>query len=310
MGKSNLKKYPLPFVKWAGGKRQLVDEIISIIPFSYDEEFTYIEPFVGGGAVLFEVLKRFKNLKRIIINDLNKDLILTYKIIKAYVADLISILDKFENDYHSLLPDSEERKTYYYLRRDEFNMGKGDDIYRAALFIFLNRTCFNGLYRVNSKGYFNVPIGRYQYPLICDKENLLAVHRALENVEIFNKDFYDILPLVESKSLIYLDPPYRPISNTSSFTSYATGGFDDSDQLRLKEFCDIIDSKGAYWILSNSDPKNINVQDNFFEDLYSGYSIKRVLAKRSINSKAHKRGVLTELLITNFSYAENMSNIK
>lgn len=181
-----------------------------------------------------------------------------------------------------------------------FNARNAAKVTQAALFIFLNKTCYNGLYRVNRKNEFNVPIGSYKKPVICDSENLRAVSQLLQKVIILNGDFEQTLDYASGKTLFYCDPPYRPLSKTSSFNSYAQDVFDDSEQERLARFCKRIDESGYYWILSNSDPKNINSDDDFFESLYGDFNIKRVSAKRFINSKGSRRGAINELLITNY----------
>ena len=290
-----------PFVKWAGGKTQLIDEIDAVIPNQMKQKgFTYIEPFVGGGAVLFWILQKYPNIKKAIINDINTDLINSYQTIKENVEELIIILKNWENKYHSLKSHPEEKKEYYYSKRKQFNDRKFDKVTHTALFIFLNRTCFNGLYRVNRKNEFNVPIGSYKTPMICDEENLRAVNKVLQNVIILNADFEETLKYAEHEALFYFDPPYKPLNNTSSFTSYAKYGFNDDEQIRLANFCEELDLLGYRWILSNSDVKGKNPNDNFFDDLYRDFKIKRVMARRNINSDPNKRGELTELLITNF----------
>jgi len=293
------QKKAKPFLKWAGGKTQLLEEITSRIPYQKDELFTYIEPFVGSGAVFFWVLSHFNNLKKIIINDINTDLINTYKIIQSNVENLISTLKIFENEYHSLNKNQEKKKKYYYQKRKTFNQREENLITQAALFIFLNKTCFNGLYRVNKKNKFNVPIGSYKKPLICDENNLLAVNKALQKVIILNNDFEQTLKYTTKKSFFYLDPPYKPLSETSSFTAYTKEKFNDNEQIRLKKFCDTLNNRHYNWILSNADLKGKNAEDKFFDNLFKNYNIRRVLAKRSINSNSLKRGKLTELLITN-----------
>jgi len=297
-----------PFIKWAGGKNQLLNKIENVIPFEKKEiEFTYIEPFVGGGAVLFWILQAYPNIKKAVINDINTDLINAYKTIKENVEDLILILEKWEKKYHLLADKQDEKKEYYYSKRELFNSRKSDKITQTALFIFLNRTCFNGLYRVNRKNEFNVPIGSYKKPMICDKDNLRVVSNLLQKVIILNGDFEQTLKYAENTTLFYFDPPYKPLSETSSFNSYAKDEFDDNEQIRLAKFCEKIDLLDYNWILSNSDVKGKNPNDNFFDDLYNRFNIKRVLARRNINSNPNKRGELTELLITNYDYEEIMS---
>ena len=213
--------------------------------------------------------------------------------------ELILVLKSYENEYHLLSEQPEEKKKYFYDKRKLFNTREADPIAQTALFIFLNRTCFNGLYRVNKKNGFNVPIGSYKKPMICDENNLLKVSKLLEKVEILSGDFEQTYDHVNENSIFYFDPPYKPLSETSSFNSYAKKQFDDLEQIRLKQFCDKLDSIGVKWILSNSDVKGKNPDDNFFDDLFSGYQINRVMAKRSINANPNKRGQLTELLIEN-----------
>ncbi|MEZ0537044.1 DNA adenine methylase [Caldicellulosiruptoraceae bacterium PP1] len=299
-----------PFVKWAGGKTQILDELSKRIPYEFiqkGEIERYIEPFVGGGAFFFFLKRNFKVNESIII-DKNKELIITYKVIQRNVIELINELKLLEEDYLNL--SSEERKEFYYSIREEYNKQKDNFDYlnfnltwikRAAYLIFLNRTCFNGLFRLNKKGEFNVPFGKYDNPTICDAENLIEVNKALENTEIIFGDFTESKIYVKEKTLIYLDPPYRPLNNTSNFTNYNEEKFDDDDQKKLSEYFKEMDKKGAYIILSNSDPKNVDQDDNFFDELYNGFFIERIKAKRNINSNGNKRGDINELIIRNFS---------
>lgn len=292
-------KQAKPFLKWAGGKTQLLNDIERNFPYKKNDSFSFIEPFVGSGAVLFWVLNNFPNIKSAVINDVNEDLINAYKTIKSNVDDLIFVLKIIEKEYHFLSDSTEEKKVYYYEKRDLFNTRKSDPVLQTALFIFLNRTCFNGLFRVNKKNGFNVPIGSYKKPRICDDDNLLEVSKILQKVEILSGDFEKTKVFASANSLFYFDPPYKPLSKTSSFNSYAKDEFNDSEQIRLKKFCDKLDSLGTKWILSNSDVKGNNPDDNFFDELFSNYQINRVIAKRSINANPNKRGQLTELLIAN-----------
>jgi len=269
--------------------------------------FTYIEPFVGGGAVLFWILQKYPNIKRAVINDINTDLINSYHEIKENVEDVVAILSQWEKEYHLLSDKQEQKKEYYYSKRTLFNSRSSDLTTQTALFIFLNRTCFNGLYRVNRKNEFNVPIGSYKKPMICDEDNLRVVSNILQKVTILNSDFEDTLEYTEDETLFYFDPPYKPLSYTSSFNSYAKEVFDDNEQIRLAKFCEKIDLLGHKWILSNSDVKGKNPNDNFFDELYKNFNIKRVFARRNINSNPNKRGKLTELLITNYAYEKIMS---
>lgn len=304
-------KIAKPFLKWAGGKTQLINDIEKALPrYISRNNFTYIEPFVGSGAVLFWMLNNFSNLEKAVINDINEDLINTYKTIASKPEELISILETFQNEYHELEGQDEAKKEYYYLKRTLYNKREEEQSGQAALFIFLNRTCFNGLYRVNRKNEFNVPIGSYKRPTICDKENILAVSNALQKVEILCGDFEQTLNYTGENSLFYFDPPYKPLSETSSFNSYAKDEFNDSEQIRLRDFCNKVDVLNHTWILSNSDVKGKDMNENFFDDLYSEFNIQRVEARRSINANAEKRGSLKELLITNQTNSkENVRSI-
>ena len=287
-----------PFVKWAGGKSQLLNEIRLKYPKNFEK---YCEPFVGGGAVLFDILKNFP-IKEILINDINFELMNTYRQIKENLHLLINKLIDFQTEYNNVT--EEKRLSIYLKKREEFNSllinyTKNDLLNKSALFIFLNKTCFNGLYRVNREGKFNVPKGIYKNPLICDKKNLEDINKLLTNVSISVGDFELCETFIDKNTFVYIDPPYRPLNNTASFTAYDKMNFDDNEQKRLSKFIDKIVNKGAKIVLSNSDPKNINSNDNFFDDLYSKYNIIRIDAKRVINSKGSNRGVVKELLIAN-----------
>lgn len=290
-----------PFLKWAGGKGQLLREIEKYYPFEKDISITkYAEPFVGGGAVLFDVLNKYE-LHDVYIGDINRDLIETYIIIRDNVDDLIKLLKAFEEQYNVV--NVENRKDEYLVMRSQFNSEKVRREYtieHAALMIFLNRTCFNGLYRVNKKGEFNVPMGSYKNPTICDEENLRAVSRKLQNVKIVCCDYKESESFIDDKTFVYFDPPYRPLTPTANFTSYTEQLFDDSKQLELAKFVQNLDNKGAKVLISNSDPKNIDEDDNFFDDAYSSQNVKRVSATRMINRNSDKRGKINELLISNF----------
>ena len=288
-----------PFIKWVGGKTQLIDSIENTLTKDFErrEDLTYIEPFVGGGAVLFWILQKYPNIKKAVINDINPDLTTAYKTIKTNPKELIIELRSIADEY---LPLSEEkRKDYYLVKRDKFNTKSLEPVENSALFIFLNRTCFNGLYRVNSKGLFNVPFGKYANPKICDEQTIMADSELLQKVEILTGDFEATLKYAGENSFFYFDPPYKPLSETSSFNSYSKEEFNDKEQIRLSEFCQRIDLLGHSFILSNSDLKGKNPHDNFFDDLYNQFVIKRVFATRMVNANAEKRGKLTELLITN-----------
>jgi DNA adenine methylase len=291
-----------PFLKWAGGKTQLINDIEKALPKDISKhKFTYIEPFIGSGAVLFWVLNSFPNLKKAVINDINEDLINTYKTIASRPKELISILQTLQNEFHELEGQDEAKKEYYYSKRELYNTRKEEQSGQAALFIFLNRTCFNGLYRVNRRNEYNVPMGSYKRPTICDKENILAVSEALQKVEILCGDYEETIKYADNNTLFYFDPPYKPLSETSSFNSYAKDEFNDAEQIRLRDFCNKLDILGYTWILSNSDVKGKDEHDNFFDDLYSDFYIQRVDARRSINANPEKRGSLKELLINNYS---------
>ena len=294
-----------PVLKWAGGKGQLLEQIEQKLPLKLKMNGIkrYIEPFVGGGAVLFDIYNRY-NIQEAFLFDINPELVILYNVIKRDVENLITELTKIQTEYKH----TDDTKAYYYARRDEYNdFDKNVDanvyrtsfVRRAALTIFLNRTCFNGLFRVNSKNKFNVPMGKYTNPRILDEENLRNVSEALQIATIMQADFGVTPDYAKADTFIYYDPPYRPIRETSSFNSYAVGDFDDEEQKRLKSVFDACNQMGALQMLSNSDPTNY-VDDPFFDDLYKDYKINRILAKRLINSKADGRDAIRELLITNY----------
>lgn len=286
-----------PFLKWAGGKSQLLTDIRLKYPNQVD---TYCEPFVGGGAILFDILSS-KKPKTVLINDINKELINTYIQVQNNVDNLIIELSNLQEKYWKLSTD--EKKEFYLSKREQFNQLKftnGNNLEKAILFIFLNKTCFNGLYRVNQKGLFNVPIGSYKKPVICDDENLRLVSNLLQRITIQCGDFSKCLDFIQQDTFVYLDPPYRPLSDTSSFTAYDSNSFSDKEQIRLNKFINQATKKGAKIVLSNSDPKNINENDNFFDNLYNDYIIQRVFAKRMINCNGNNRGNVSELLISNY----------
>lgn len=292
-----------PFVKWAGGKTQLIDEISKRFPKGFGTQIVkYAEPFVGGGAILFEVLNRY-SLQEVFIGDINEDLINCYKVIKKEPEGLIETLQAMQDDFLNLHPD--KRKDYFYEKRTlynhvKFNYSSDMLLARTALFMFLNKTCFNGLYRVNAKGLYNVPMGSYKNPLICDSENILAVSEKLQNVKIHCGDFRESASFIDDHTFVYFDPPYRPISNTSGFTAYTQDAFTDEQQKDLALYYKDLSLKGSKLLLSNSDPKNHDEADEFFDSLYEGFNIDRVDAVRMINSKATGRGKIKELLISNY----------
>lgn len=292
-----------PFVKWAGGKGQLLNNIRVMYPKHLGKTIKkYAEPFVGGGAVLFDILSNFE-LDKVYISDVNADLINTYKVIRDDVEQLIAQLIAIQNEYIPL--DINARKTYFYQIRDIFNDNKVNyndeiNIEKAALLIFLNRTCFNGLYRVNKKGMFNVPIGAYKKPTICDTDNLMSLSNALKKVNIVCGDYRECQNFVDKNTFVYFDPPYRPLTETAKFTSYTENIFDDKAQIELAEFVDLLHEKDAKIVVSNSDPKNIDKEDCFFDELYKLHTINRVKARRIINCNAASRGKISELLIVNY----------
>lgn len=291
-----------PFVKWAGGKSSLIPQITTYFPFELKngQIEKYVEPFVGGGAVLIDILQKY-DVKQAYAFDINKDLINCYNVIKYKVEDLIQKLDKKEKEFLAL--DKDERQKYFYAIRTEYNSYLLDneiDVKRASEFIFLNRTCFNGLYRVNKNGKFNVPCGKYKNPTICDSNNLRNLSKLLKNVVFAYGDYKESEKLVDENTFVYFDPPYRPLSVTSGFTSYTKEDFNDEDQKELAKYYNKLNLKNAKLMLSNSNPKNTNENDNFFEKIYKGFNINEVSAKRMINANAKGRGEISELLITNY----------
>lgn len=297
-----------PFLKWAGGKGQLLGQIKQHLPSDLQpgKISKYAEPFIGGGAVFFLIANEYE-VDEFFISDRNEDLILAYLTIQRQVEGLIRRLEEIESQFIRLHPSL--RKEFFYETRRLFNkrrrMSGGANASRyaelhVARLIFLNRTCFNGLYRVNSRGDFNVPYGDYRNPRICDAANLRSVSRTLQSTEIHYGDFSTCKEFVDDRTFVYFDPPYRPISRTASFNSYARDPFDDDEQRRLALFFQELNSAGAKLMLSNSDPQNENPQDTFFTSLYAGFSIHKVVANRRINSNGARRGEITELLITNY----------
>ena len=299
----NINEKAKPFVKWAGGKTSLIPQITKYYPETLKTGGInrYIEPFVGGGAILIDVLQKY-NVNEAYAFDTNQDLINAYNVIKTNVQSLITKLKKCEDEYIPL--DMEKRKEYYYKVRDEYNSEEVKDanlsVKRAAEFIFLNKTCFNGLYRVNQNGKFNVPMGKYKKPIICDEENLKKLAKLLQNVQIICGDYQDTVDIVDNKSFVYFDPPYRPLNATSGFTSYTKEDFNDENQKQLAMYYKKLDLMDAKLMLSNSNPKNVNENDTFFEDIYSGFNINELQANRMINANASKRGKISELLILNY----------
>lgn len=296
-----------PFVKWAGGKGSLLSQLKKFYPLELTNGKIdkYVEPFVGGGAVLLNILQEY-SVKKVYAFDINIDLINCYNVIKNNVEDLINLLEKKEKEFIKI--EIEKRQDYFYHIRNEYNSYKilEDEINvkRASEFIFLNRTCFNGLYRVNKNGDFNVPCGKYKNPTICDSKNLRNLSQLIANVEFKYGDYKKSEKYVDDNTFVYFDPPYRPLSITSGFTSYTKEDFDDENQKELAKYFSVLDNKKAKLMLSNSNPKNTNENDNFFENIYKGFYINEVSAKRMINSNAKGRGEISELLITNYGELE------
>ena len=291
-----------PFIKWAGGKSSLIPQLTKYYPLKLKEGTIerYIEPFVGGGAVLIDILQKYK-IKEAYAFDINNDLINCYNVIKTNVEDLIYELNKKEKDF--IVLDSNDRQQYFYDIRTEYNTYKLNEeinVKQASEFIFLNKTCFNGLYRVNKNGKFNVPCGKYKNPTICDANNLRNLSKLIKNVTFEYGDYKKSESFVDENTFVYFDPPYRPLSTTSGFTSYTKENFNDDNQKELAKYFSILDLKNAKLMLSNSNPKNVNKDDNFFENINKGFVINEVSAKRMINANAKGRGEISELLITNY----------
>lgn len=273
-------KLAAPVVKWVGGKRQLLDEIAPRLPKRIT---TYCEPFLGGGAVLFSLQP-----KNAIVNDLNADLMLVYEVIRDNVELLIAALERHENtaEYFYNIRD---------LDRDKNTYREMSAVERASRIIYLNKTCYNGLFRVNASGEFNSPFGHYKNPNIVNAPVLRAVSKYLtaNNIQLLHIDFEEVLQRVPRGGFVYLDPPYDPVSDTASFTGYNRGGFGREEQERLKRCCDELAARGVRFLLSNS-------ATSFIKELYTGYTVEIVHAKRAINSDASKRGAVEEVLIRNY----------
>ena len=305
----NKKVNAKPFMKWVGGKTQLLDELETRLPDRIKQTGIidyYVEPFVGGGALFFYLKSRYC-IKKACLIDNNRDLILTYKVIQSDSRDLIKTLSALQSKY--LRHNDSDRADFYYKIREEYNNQRNSVDYinfstkwvnRAGFVVFLNKTCFNGLFRQNSTGGFNVPHGRYKNPRICDSQNILNVNKALKGVKILNTDFSKCKKYAKPGSLVYFDPPYRPLNITSSFTGYTKEGFCDNEQIRLAGICRELSQNGVFVLLSNSDPSNENKKDRFFDEIYNGFNIDRVLANRMVNCNPDRRGQIQELLIANY----------
>lgn len=297
-----------PFLKWAGGKGQLLNRFQELYPKQLKQKKirTFYEPFLGSGAVFFDIAQNY-DIESAYLYDINEELIVAYRVIQKDVSILLDFLYSYQRNYLKL--SKKQRQKFYYDQRTNYNLQRFNIDYgkyseqwfpRAAQLIFLNRTCFNGLYRVNSKGEFNSPAGDYDNPTICDEQNLLAVHQVLQIAEIKKADFKEIVADLKSKSFVYFDPPYRPISKTAAFKAYSKHNFADNEQIQLAQLFQQLDKEGVKLMLSNSDPKNNDPNDNFFDEIYSNYNILRVPAKRMINSDASKRGAINEIVVTNY----------
>ncbi len=292
-----------PFVKWAGGKGSLIPQLKNFYPFELNNASIdkYVEPFVGGGAVLINILQKY-DIKEAYAFDINIDLINCYNVIKKDVESLIKELDKKEKAFIKL--EDKKREELFYNIRNEYNSYKIKEneinVKRASEFIFLNRTCFNGLYRVNKSGKFNVPCGKYKNPKICDASNLINLSYLIRNVNFQYGDYKKSEKYIDNNTFVYFDPPYRPLSSTLGFTSYTKEDFNDDKQKELANYFKLLDEKSAKLMLSNSNPKNTNENDNFFEEIYKGFNINKISAKRMINANAKGRGKISELLITNY----------
>lgn len=297
-----------PFVKWAGGKGKLLKTLEQHLPadFAQQEAITYIEPFVGGGAMLFHMLEAHPNINRVIINDINPELMACYTQVKTEPQNLIDELHHLETEFYAI-EDMEARRSFFYGIRDAYNDLKAhpnnifEEITKAAYFIFLNRTCFNGLYRENNHGNFNVPFGRYANPKICNAESLMTCHTALQNVEILCGNYQNVLAHIrpEEYNFFYFDPPYRPLLGANNFKDYTQFEFEDQQQNELHDFCDQVRALGARVMLSNSDSE-IEPGVNFFAQLYHDYNFHQIMAPRVINAFAAQRVPQREVLITNY----------
>ena len=290
-----------PFLKWAGGKGQLLKEIEQYYPFG-NGITKYAEPFVGGGAVLFDILNHYE-LEAVYMSDINAELINAYRMISNRIDEVVELLSTMQNEYVPM--EERNRKIYYLAKRSQFNDLKIScdekiNIEKAALMIFLNKTCFNGLYRVNRKGQFNVPIGAYKNPLICDETNLRVISEKLKKVIMVCGDYRKSADFIDQNTFVYIDPPYRPLTNTANFTAYTENAFNDKEQIKLAQFVGEMDQKKARIVVSNSEPKNSDLEADFFENIYPFCNIKRDEATRMINSNSKARGKIKELLISNF----------
>lgn len=293
-----------PFVKWAGGKSKLLPVLVENLPQDFAlNAVTYIEPFVGGGAMLFYLLEHYHNIEHVIINDINPALINCYRRIQNDHLALIEELRILHHEYYNI-DTLEGRRELFYALREEYNEIEVQDrntIHAAALFIFFNKTCFNGLYRENANGKFNVPFGRYVHPTICNDQVILDVHNALQNVQISLGNYDAILAMInwDQYNFFYFDPPYRPLLGANNFKQYTFNAFNDPEQEALKAFCDNINAHGAHFMLSNSDSE-VEPNVSYFEELYDGYDVQHIFAPRTINAFVPGVQMATEILVKNY----------
>ena len=307
MSTANTPPVARPFLKWVGGKSQLLGQFAQLLPDALHQHWQgrYFEPFLGGGAMLFEVLGRFRPTQTT-ASDLNRDLILCYRTIRDQLDSLLHELRPLAESY--LVADQAARDELYYQVREQFNQAVNTEpttsahALRAAQLLFLNKTCFNGLYRVNRQGGFNTPSGAWKQnrPLICDEQNLRAVSAVLQSVRLECAAYDWIEAEVQAGDFVYFDPPYRPLSATSNFKSYTAGDFGDEQQRQLAACFARLVKQGAFVMLSNSDPRSVNPEDSFFEELYAGFQIRRVQASRMVNAKAAGRGRISEIVVTSW----------
>lgn len=287
-----------PFLKWPGGKYRLLKDLRENFPESLSDRKQYVEPFLGGGAVFLDVLEN-QDFKEYLVGDINPRLITTYNTIASNPYKLMTLLEEWNKEYSAQSDD--ERKNKYYERREVFNSYPKNKVLTSALFLYLNKTCFNGLYRENSKGGFNAPFGGYKKPQFYNREDFLkfSKFRDNKNISIREGGFLQLENSISNSAFVYLDPPYVPINN-AGYTTYKIDAFNKDTQIELRDFCDRLDRRGVLWLLSNSDPKNTDPDDDFLEKLYQRYNIKRISAQRSISAKSGSRIKVNELLISNY----------
>ena len=280
-----------PFLKWVGGKTKLLSEIEKNLPKNLiKKSFNYVEPFLGGGAVFFHLIQKF-DIEKAYLNDLNNKLIDVYIDVRDKNTELIQKLKKLESDYYG----SSDKKMFFLRQREKFNSSK-KSVQKSALFVFLNKTGFNGMYRENSRGEYNIPFGQMKDPVICNRDLLEKTGKLLKDKEvIFSSKSFEKVVADDKEVFYYLDPPYRPISKTSSFTDYTKSSFNDKTQLDLKKYCDKIDKKGSFFMQSNS-----YSEDGFFQKLYQNRKINNLKVMRTISADGNKRSKVKEIIIKNY----------